>query len=45
MQIYEIIMRTKDIKINNQYYFNNEVVTVLKRIPGAIKKEVLIAII
>ena len=38
MQIYEIIMRTKDIKINNQYLFNNEVVTVIKRIPGAEKK-------
>lgn len=38
MQIYKFIMKTKDIKINNQYYFNNEVVTVLKRIPGAIKK-------
>lgn len=38
MQIYNFIMKTKDIKINNQYYFNNEVVTVLKRIPGAIKK-------
>jgi len=34
VQIYDFIMKTKDIKVNNQYLFNNEVVTVIKRIPG-----------